>query len=111
MAVIHSKAIQDRVIIQSFDFRTLQVLHTKYPTIKTAALVADTRGLDEHLKQLGFTPTIYSPLYTLVKPELIEQCHQQKIKVLPWTVNDKPTIEKLKSMGVDGIITDYPNLF
>jgi len=111
MAVILQKHIEDRVIIQSFDFRTLQIIHTKYPNIKTAALVADNKTLDEHLKLLGFTPTIYSPLYTLVKPETIAQCHQQKIRILPWTVNDKPTIEKLKTMGVDGIISDYPNLF
>lgn len=111
MAVIRSKHIEDRVIIQSFDFRTLQIIHTRYPAIKTAALVADNRGLEEHLQQLGFTPTIYSPLHTLVKPELVEQCHQKQIKILPWTVNDKHTIEKLKSLGVDGIITDYPNLF
>ncbi|AXY78098.1 glycerophosphodiester phosphodiesterase [Paraflavitalea soli] len=111
MAVILQKHIEDRVIIQSFDFRTLQILHTKYPAIRTAALVADNKGLEEHLKQLQFIPTIYSPLYTLVKPELVTQCHQQKIKVLPWTVNDKPTIEKLKALGVDGIISDYPNLF
>jgi glycerophosphoryl diester phosphodiesterase len=111
MAVILQKHIEDRVIIQSFDFRTLQIIHTKYPNIKTAALVADNKTLDEHLRLLGFIPTIYSPLYTLVRPETITQCHQQKIKVLPWTVNDKPTIEKLKAMGVDGIISDYPNLF
>jgi glycerophosphoryl diester phosphodiesterase len=111
MAVILKKHIEGRVIIQSFDFRTLQVLHTKYPTVKTAALVADNRGLEEHLKALGFIPTIYSPVYNLVKPELVEQCHKQQIKILPWTVNDKPTIDKLKAMGVDGIISDYPNLF
>lgn len=111
MAVILQKGIEHRVIIQSFDFRTLQVLHTKYPAMRTAALVADNRSLDEHLKQLGFTPAIYSPLYTLVTPDLVEQCHKQHIKILPWTVNDKPTIEKLKTLGVDGIISDYPNLF
>lgn len=111
MAVISQKNITDRVIIQSFDFRTLQVLHTKHPQVKTAALVADNRGLEAHLKQLGFKPTIYSPLHTLVNSQLVQQCHQQQIKVLPWTVNDKPTIEKLKAMNVDGIITDYPNLF
>ena len=111
MTVIKSKGIESRVIIQSFDFRTLQYLNDKYPSIRTAALVADAKGLDEHLSLLGFTPDIYSPMYTLVKPELVEACHKQKIRILPWTVNDKPTIEKLKAMGVDGIISDYPNLF
>ena len=63
------------------------------------------------MKALGFIPTIYSPDYSLVNDELLKKCHQQNIKVIPWTVDDKPTIDKLKSMGVDGIITDYPNLF
>jgi len=46
-----------------------------------------------------------------VNVKLIEKCHAKNIKIIPWTVNDKPTIDKLKKMGVDGIITDYPNLF
>jgi glycerophosphoryl diester phosphodiesterase len=113
VAVIRSKGIEDRVIIQSFDFRTLQYLHQHYPFIKTAMLIEDfdKRGLDEQLKALGFIPTIYSPDYSLVNDELLKKCHQQKIKVIPWTVDDKPTIDRLKSMGVDGIISDYPNLF
>jgi glycerophosphoryl diester phosphodiesterase len=113
VAVIKSKGIEDRVIIQSFDFRTLQYLHQRYPFIKTAMLIEDfdKRGLDEQLKALGFVPTIYSPDYSLVNAELLKKCHQQKIKIIPWTVDDKPTIDRLKSIGVDGIITDYPNLF
>jgi glycerophosphoryl diester phosphodiesterase len=113
MKVIHAAKITDRVIIQSFDFRTLQVLHKKYPMVKTAALIEDydKRPFDEHLKALGFTPTIYSPAYSLVTRELVEKCHEQNIKVVPWTVNDKAAIEQLKALGVDGIITDYPDLF
>jgi glycerophosphoryl diester phosphodiesterase len=34
-----------------------------------------------------------------------------KMKVIPWTVNDKETITRLQQMGVDGVITDYPDLF
>ena len=71
----------------------------------------DKRSLEDQLKALGFTPTIYSPDYSLVNKDLLKKCHQQNIKVIPWTVNDKETIEKLKAIGVDGIITDYPNLF
>jgi Glycerophosphoryl diester phosphodiesterase len=47
----------------------------------------------------------------LVNDDLVKKCHQQNIRIIPWTVNDKPTIDKLKEMGVDGIITDYPDLF
>jgi glycerophosphoryl diester phosphodiesterase len=113
MAVIKEKGIEEQVIIQSFDFRTIQYLHEKYPSIKTAMLIEghDTRGLKEQLKALGFTPTIYSPAHQLVNEELLKDCHKKGMKVIPWTVNDKARIEELKKMGVDGIITDYPNLF
>ncbi len=112
MAVIKEKGIEDQVIIQSFDIRTLQYLHQKYPAIKTAMLVEDIlTGVDAKLKALGFIPTIYSPAFQLVNSDLIKKCHDQNIKVIPWTVNDKAKIEELKKMGVDGIITDYPNLF
>lgn len=113
MKVIRAKKIEDRVIVQSFDFRTLQYLHRKYPLIKTAMLIEDfdERGLKDQLKALGFTPTIYSPEHKLVTKELVEKCHEQNIKVIPWTVNDKARIKELKEMGVDGIISDYPNLF
>lgn len=113
MKVIKEKNLEDRVIIQSFDFRTLQYLHQHYPAIKTAMLIENTdkRSLEDQIKELGFAPTIYSPHYALVNAPLIEKCHQQNIKVIPWTVNDKPAITRMKELGVDGIISDYPDLF
>lgn len=113
MTVIKEKGIEEKVIIQSFDFRTLQYLHKKYPAIKTAMLIEDfdKRSFEEQVKDLGFTPTIYSPAYKLVNEKLIEACHKLSMKIIPWTVNEKTEIERLTKMGVDGIITDYPNLF
>jgi len=113
MGVINEKGIGQYVIVQSFDFRTLQYLHQHYPSIKTAMLIEDydKRSLDEQVKDLGFLPTIYSPAFELVNDKLVKKCHQQNMKIIPWTVNDKETIAKLKKMGVDGIISDYPNLF
>lgn len=113
MEVIFKKNIREKVIIQSFDKRTLQYLHTHYPEIPTALLIegSDDRTLKQHLDSLGFIPVIYSPEYTLVDNKLISECHKQNIKIIPWTVNDSPTISALKKLGVDGIITDYPDLF
>ncbi len=113
MKVIIAKKMENYAIIQSFDFRTLQYLHQHYPNIKTAMLIEayDKRSLDDQIKALGFIPTIYSPDYLLVTKVLIEKCHQQNIKIIPWTVNDVKKINQLKEMSVDGIITDYPNLF
>jgi glycerophosphoryl diester phosphodiesterase len=40
---------------------------------------------------------------------MVDQAHRLGLKVVPWTVNDAPTMEKLMDDGVDGIITDYPD--
>jgi glycerophosphoryl diester phosphodiesterase len=113
MEIIKKYKIEKQVTIQSFDFRTLQFLHKNHPSIATAMLIEpDDKGtIEYHIKMLGFVPTIYSPAYELVTKELVENCHQLTIKIIPWTVNTKEEIEKLKKLNVDGIITDYPNLF
>lgn len=113
MGVIKEYQLEGQVIIQSFDFRTLQYLHQHYPKIKTAMLIEanNKNSFRKQIKDLGFTPDIYSPESSLVIPDLIKDCHDLNIKIIPWTVNNKKEIEKFKKMGVDGIITDYPNLF
>jgi glycerophosphoryl diester phosphodiesterase len=113
MAVIKEKQIEDYVIIQSFDFRTLHYLHKKYPAIKTAMLVEenDKAGFEKQLKKNGFAATIYSPHYKQVTKALVEKCHTKKMKLIPWTVNTKEEITRLKALGVDGVISDYPDLF
>ena len=113
MTVINAKRTAARTTIQSFDPRALQVMHRKYPTVTTSLLMegTDKRTLDEQLKELGFTPAVYSPHYSLVTPALIEQCRQKNIKVVPWTVNSLDEMQRLVALKVDGIITDYPDLF
>ncbi len=110
---INKAGISNRTVIQSFDIRTLQVVNRKYPSIKTSLLMENTdkRTLDEQLKELGFKPAIYSPHYSMVSSSLVKACHDKGIKIIPWTINTKEEIAKIKSLGVDGIITDYPDLF
>lgn len=113
MKVISEKQMEQRVTIQSFDFRTLQYLHKTYPRIRTVMLIEDSdkTGFDEQLKKLGYTPEVYSPHFSLVTEDLIKRCHALNVLLIPWTVNEKPLIDRLQKAGVDGIITDYPNLF
>lgn len=113
MQVIKVKGMEKQVCIQSFDFRALQYLHKNYSNITTVMLIdeTDTISFEEQLKKLGFVANVYSPHYSLVTADLVKKCHANNMRIIPWTVNDKPTIEKLKKMGVDGIISDYPNLF
>lgn len=113
MAVVQEKGIAQQTIIQSFDFRTLQYLHKQYPAVRTAMLIEDfdKRTVEEQVQALGFTPTIYSPHFSLVTPQVIAACRSKGMQVIPWTVNERENIERLTAMGVDGLITDYPGLF
>ncbi|MCT3761810.1 glycerophosphodiester phosphodiesterase [Elizabethkingia anophelis] len=138
MKIILEKGIQDRVIIQSFDPRTLEIIHKKYPKIMTALLVEKVddqkiaqqrtnfqnipvekfKQYPNHLNSvkgdmsfLSFTPTIYSPDQSLVTPELVKECHALGMKVIPWTVNSKERLQELQKMGIDGLISDDPQIF
>lgn len=112
MAIIKEKQLEEQVIIQSFDFRTLQYLHEKYPAIKTAMLIedSDVNDFEGQLNRLGYTPQVYSPNHTLVDDDLVKQCHDKGMKIIPWTVNDVKQFKKLRKLGIDGVITDYPDL-
>lgn len=113
MKVIAAKKIIDKVIIQSFDVRTLQYLHSKYSNITTSLLIEPKEmiSVSKKIGQLGFVPDIVSPEYHMVTNQMIADLHKKSVKVIPWTVNDKKTISQLTEMGVDGIISDYPDLF
>lgn len=109
--VVRAEGIGKRTTIQSFDVRTLQYLEGKYPELRLALLVENNWGPEENLKQLGFTPHIYSPEYTLVDAKLVQYCKERKMQLIPWTVNDPEHMRILIELGVDGIISDYPNRF
>lgn len=113
MAVINRKGIAGRTIIQSFDPRALQVMHSKYQHVMTALLIEDDdkRSVDEQISQLGFTPSVYSPHFSLVSEVLMKTCRDKRLKVIPWTVNTLDEMKRLMFLGVDGIISDYPDLF
>ena len=113
LAVIQPKGIAPRTIIQSFDVRTIQLVHSQYPEIKTAFLVEETsaKKLKTQLNALGFIPTIFSPAYQFVDQKLVNSCHRKGMQVIVWTVNTLPEMQKMLDLGVDGIISDYPNLF
>ena len=100
----------ERVVIQSFDFRVLQYWHKKYPQVRLAALVENKKSVETNLKELGFSPSIYSPDYASIKSQsTVAALKKKKIRVIPWTVNEPEDMKRLKAWGVDGIITDYPN--
>lgn len=111
VTVLKEKSITDRIYIQSFDVRTLQYLHQKYPEFKTVLLVENKLSIKENLKLLGFKPNVYSPEFILLDENKVKFLHKKGIKVIPWTVNNPDDMKKIISYGVDGLISDYPNRY
>jgi glycerophosphoryl diester phosphodiesterase len=108
MSVIEKAKLSDRVTLQSFDIESLELCHRLYPNISLAYLVEQGTYSDNMLL-LSFRPDIYSPYFNLVNDTLIRDIRRDKLKIIPWTVNEPADIAKILSLGVDGIISDYPD--
>ncbi len=110
IATLREFLTDDRFIIQSFDPRVLIYVRQKYPQIKLSYLTEKKESPEMVKKTLGFYPQIFSPDYKLLGYEDIPLYHAQDMRVIPWTINNREDMKKLMGMGVDGIITDYPDL-
>jgi len=111
MSVVNKYKLAKRVTIQSIDRRTLQYLHEHYPKVKTSLMVDEKVDFDKNIEDLGFKPTVYSPTSALVGKGLVDRCHEAGVKIIPWTVNTVKDMKALIALGVDGVVTDYPNIY
>jgi glycerophosphoryl diester phosphodiesterase len=108
------KIAPERVVIQSFDFAVLRAWKKqtdagRFARVRMSALVENMKSPYVQLQELGFTPDIYSPYFMFLTEDRIKDLHGLGIKVIPWTVNKPDDMIRLKRMGVDGLITDYPD--
>ena len=101
--------IADRATVQCFDIESLQYVKEKFPNLRLVLLIMNMNSFQKNLDDLGFLPWAYSPYFELVTEELITFGKEKNMKVIPWTVNDVKDISKMIKMGVDGIISDYPD--
>jgi glycerophosphoryl diester phosphodiesterase len=107
----------ERVTIQSFDFNILKHWRKKidqgiYQEASLSALIEpfDNNEIEFNIDKLGFRPDVWSPYYLQLTLDRVALLHKMGIKVIPWTVNKLEDMKKIKEMGCDGLITDYPNL-
>lgn len=105
---IHQYVANEFVILQSFDMSVLTYYHLTYPEVRLSALVESEKP-QFVLDTLGFIPSIYSSSYQYLTAEMIQFCHAKGMQVIPWTINTKEQMQQFIALGVDGIITDYPN--
>jgi glycerophosphoryl diester phosphodiesterase len=133
LAVIRQVGIAERVSIQSFDWRSLRLVQRIAPNIPTVYLTAQQSWLDNlRAGQPGASPwtagldidahegsvprlvkaaggNIWAPYYRELDGPQLQEAHALGLKVIVWTVNDDWRMVELIDLGVDGIITDYPD--
>jgi len=104
---VRRRGLESRVIIQSFDFRTLHAAAAMAPEIRRAALYSGPpRDFAAIARQAR--ATLVSPHYSLVTPAAVRAAHEAGFPVVPWTANTPADWDRLVAAGVDGIITDDP---
>ena len=133
VAVLRAEGMLDRADLQSFDWRVLQEARKLEPDLSTVCLTAEQRWIDNILRgRPGPSPwtsgldieafggsvprlvkaagcAVWSPYYREVTEETLTDAHALGLRVVVWTVNEVDEMLALARLGVDGIITDYPN--
>ncbi|MGL4630477.1 MAG: glycerophosphodiester phosphodiesterase family protein [Leadbetterella sp.] len=104
----------EKLCLQSFDFNILKLLNkyrgkSKKFTISALIEPEENNEININIDKLGFTPDIWSPHFSVLNAERVNRLHTLKIQVIPWTVNSVEDMQKVKALGCDGLITDYPN--
>ena len=132
LGLIETEGFADRVMIQSFDWRTLLLVRQQAPKIPTVYLtlqrgLAPTVALDKATSwTAGFSPAdhggslprtiraaggaVWSPYFGDVTAALVEEAHGLGLRVVVWTVNKPDDMARMIELGVDGIISDRPDL-
>ncbi len=109
LAVLSSTQLEDKTTIQSFEPQILNEVKHQNPSMKTVLLVENALSTKQNLALLDHKPYAYSPAYKLVSGHMVTELKEKNIKLIPWTVNDELAIQTLMQLGVDGIISDYPD--
>jgi glycerophosphoryl diester phosphodiesterase len=108
LAVVRKHHLDNRVVVQSFDYRTLHAMRKLAPLIKLSALYEGPAPKDFVAIGKEGGADIVSPQFALVTPDQVKAAHAAGFKVLPWTANKSEDWVRLVAAGVDGIITDDP---
>jgi glycerophosphoryl diester phosphodiesterase len=107
---IRKAGLEERTSIQSFDWRTLQVVEREAPAIATVYLTGRKRDGGSQPKAVHAAGgRIWSPYFVEMDSASVVEARALGLRVIPWTVNEPAAIERVLDLGVDGLITDFPD--
>ena len=131
VAEIRRLGIASRSSIQSFDWRTLEVVAREAPEIARVHLSIEQGRGETISKGKGASPwtgldaaafgnstprvvaaaggRIWSPFFRDIDAETVADAKRLGISIVPWTVNEPDDLRRVIALGVDGLITDYPD--
>ncbi len=113
VAAIRKYRLVKRTIVSSYNPITLLKVHWLEPEVAIGYIWNDT-DVPWYIKRPYFVwlvrPDSMHPSVDVVTPEQVKRAHRRGMRVNVWTVNNRPMVEYLRSIGVDGIFTDFPEL-
>ncbi len=107
VAALQRNGVRERATVQSFDHRSLWAVHRLDADLELAALTVGDAALPDIARGGA---AVWSPNYDALTADAVAKAHALDLRVVPWTVNDESDIQSLLAMGVDGIISDRPDL-
>lgn len=112
--MIRNYKMADKIVVGSFQQAVLDEFRLECPEVATSASpfeVSKFLGMYKTGLNQSYSPPMQAlqvPEYIGVTKEFVEAAHERNLKVHVWTVNETANMQKLLEMGVDGIMTDYP---
>lgn len=132
VAAIRAGGMEKRTVIQSFDWRTLQIVQKEAPENPTVYLTVEKGFMDSIQREVAASPwtagfhvsryggsvprmvkaaggAVWSPYHAEISRQQVKEAQALGLKIVVWTVNEPADMRRLIDWGVDGIISDYPD--
>jgi glycerophosphoryl diester phosphodiesterase len=104
------KPQNEKIIIQSFNFESMKKVDELLPRVSIGVLTSNRAHTTEQaLQEFSAYADWFNPSYGIVTEELVEQVHALDMQIGSWTVRSQEAADFLFEMGVDAIISDYPD--
>ena len=117
--MVREFGMTNKIVVGSFSERTIQAFRNECPEALTAASMQETRRLFVMNKLLigrfynGHAAALQIPEFygrrRIITSRFVKAAHKKKTAVHVWTVDEENDMERLIALGVDCIITDYPD--